>query len=111
MMKINKELLISIVRLAADGAHYNEMEEVEDELLVLYDRLQSEPVQLSNASGKGYDIPKKPETFGILLSECLLNDRCDTCRSRRLCRRFERSTDFLPYDFVDIPDDLDEVIE
>ena len=110
-MKINKELLISIVRLAADGAHYNEMEEVEDELLVLYDRLQSEPVQLSNTSGKGYDIPKKPETFGILLSECLLNDSCDTCRSRRLCRRFERSTDFLPYDFVDIPDDLDEVIE
>lgn len=106
-MKINKELLISIVRLAADGAHYNEMEEVEDELLVLYDRLQSEPVQLSNASGKGYDIPKKPETS----VSCYLNDRCDTCRSRRLCRRFERSTDFLPYDFIDIPEDLDEVIE
>ena len=57
MMKINKELLKSIVRLAADGAHYNGMNEAEDDLIECLVRLESEPVQLSNASGKGYILP------------------------------------------------------
>lgn len=110
-MKINKELLISIVRLAADGAHYNKMNEAENELWFLFERLHYEPVQLSNATGKGYDVPKKAETYGLLISECLLNASCDTCRSRSLCRKFKHLTDYLPVQFVDIPEELDEVIE
>lgn len=109
-MKINKELLKSIVRLAADGAHYNEMYDAEDELLFMYERLQHEPVQLSNASGTGYSIPEKLETYRTLMTECLINMNCDNCRKRRTCRKFKRMTDYLPIQFVDIPVDLDEVI-
>ena len=110
-MKINKELLKSIVRLAADGAHYNEMHREEDELLFLYERLKNEPVQISNASGKGYIIKKKPETYGNLIAECVINDECGTCHFRSACRRFKSMTGYLPVQFVDIPNDLDEVIE
>lgn len=111
-MKINKELLKSIVRLAADGAHYNEMHKEEDELLFLYERLNNEPVQISNASGKGYVIEKKPETFGNLLAECLINDDCRTCHFRAVCRRFRARTGYdVPVQMVDLPNDLREGIE